>query len=88
MKAIFASMKLEDGTSDFPSPIEKGKNTSSEVAVAHHQDSYVNHQDMKGVGPHTGHDDSYQLAFDDSQGFWDEGEGGGTYGNARPPGYR
>ncbi|KAG4443754.1 hypothetical protein IFR05_000745 [Cadophora sp. M221] len=88
MKAIFASLKLDDGKSTFPSPTKKGNNTSNHPALAHHQGSYVDHKDLRGIGPHAGQDDSYQLGFDDGQGFWDEGQGGGAYEISRPPGYR
>lgn len=88
MKAIFASLNLEDGNARVPSPTQKEKNASADLSLAQHQESYVNHRQVKDLGPHAGQDDSYQLGFDDGQGYWDDGQGGRTYGIPRPPEYR
>jgi hypothetical protein len=73
MKAIFASLNLDDGTSSIPPKVDKGKSSSAGVTVAASQDSYI--QSMGNIAPAEG--DVYGLGFDDGQGYWDEGRGGG-----------
>ncbi|PVH85998.1 hypothetical protein DL98DRAFT_408223 [Cadophora sp. DSE1049] len=88
MKAIFASLKLKDDSSSFPPTTDKGKSSSTDLALASHQDLYVHHEGLNSIDPHTGQDGPYPLGFDDSQGYWAEGQGGGNYGVPRQTGYR
>ena len=73
MKAIFASLNLDDGKSSIPPNVDNGKSPSAGVTVASGQDSYI--QSMGNIAPAEG--DAYGLGFDDGQGYWDEGRGGG-----------
>ena len=41
MKAIFASLNLDDGKSSIPPDVDKGKSSSAGVTVAAGQDSYI-----------------------------------------------
>ncbi len=85
MKAIFASLNLEDRKSGVPlgmSGIDSGKAQLAGVAVAHSQESYVDHG-VQSMGPmNHGEGEPYGLNFDEGQGFWSEVQG------ARPTGYR
>lgn len=83
MKAIFASLKLDDGKASVPPTIEK--RAPPNVAVARGQENYTSHnamQDIGGVSLVEG--DTYDLGFDDGQGFWGGGQGGGAYGIPKP----
>jgi hypothetical protein len=68
MKAIFASLKLDDGKSSIPPSTQKF-GSSSGIAVASSHDSYIGHenmQDMTGMGLEA---DAYGLGFGDGSGF-------------------
>lgn len=80
MKAIFATMKINDETSN--SARDQGKGLPTGVTVAQ------SHEPLQDIGS-LGHDDSdpYALKVDDEQGFWGEGQSGGSYGLSKPPGY-
>jgi hypothetical protein len=65
MKAIFASLNLDDGQSSVPPGIKKETGTSTDVAVAA---DGRNLQDMSGM---VGEVDAYGLGFDDGQNYWD-----------------
>jgi hypothetical protein len=67
------ALNLDDGTSSIPPNVDKGKSSSAGVTVAAGQDSYI--QSMGNIAPAEG--DVYGLGFDDGQGYWDEGRGGG-----------
>ena len=76
MKAIFASLNLDDGKSSIPPNVDKAK-SSAGVTVAAGQDSYMveDHiQSMGNIAPTEG--DVYGIGFDDGQGYWGEGRGG------------
>lgn len=62
MKAIFATMKLEDGQSS----VTTGDGPHTRVAVATQEDT----QQMNFGEP-----DTYATSFGERQGFWDEGHG-------------
>ncbi|KAH7383719.1 hypothetical protein BKA64DRAFT_646894 [Cadophora sp. MPI-SDFR-AT-0126] len=87
MKAIFASLKLKDDNSSVSPIKEKGKSSSNDLSIASHQDSYVHHGGLNNIDPHAGQDGPYPLGFEDSQGYWTEGQGGENYGAPRQPGH-
>ena len=86
MKAIFASLNLDDRTSSQPPNIGKGKGQADDVAGASGQEwttsnmTQGNMQEMGGVGV----GDTYQLGFDHGQGYWGGDQGGGAYGVPKP----
>jgi hypothetical protein len=91
MKAIFASLKLDDGKSSMPPNMDKGKGPATDVAVAAGEDWGASH-----IGPATmqdtglmdlGEGDAYGLRFDDGNGSWAAGQGGGTYVMPKPGGF-
>ena len=70
MKAIFSSLKLDDGTPAQPPNMGKGRGHADDVAVASGQDwasnvTQGNVQEMGGLGGR----DEYQFGFDNEQGF-------------------
>lgn len=82
MKAIFASLNLDDGMSNQSPTTTRGgkvKAPTNPVAVAPTQGSFQNMT--------IGDGDGYELGFDDGQGFWDDNQGGGTYGIPKTGGY-
>ena len=88
MKAIFASLKLDDGTPSLMPDLNKGKNHSAEVAVAGGQDwspalGEGSMPAMGRLGP--GENDPYD--FDGTQEYWRGEQGGGSYGPPKPGGF-
>ena len=65
MKAIFASLKLDDGKPSVPSASYKPSSTAG-IAVASSQDSYLGHGNLPSMDPET---DAYGLGFDNESGF-------------------
>ncbi|KUJ10276.1 uncharacterized protein LY89DRAFT_675133 [Mollisia scopiformis] len=85
MKAIFASLKLDDGKSSVP---PAHKTTQPNVAVAPNQESFISNDSMQDMGGISmGEGDAYGLGFDDGHGFWGDGQGGGAYGIPKPEDY-
>ncbi|CZT00813.1 related to C6 finger domain protein [Rhynchosporium graminicola] len=72
MKAIFASLKLDDGKPTLPST-EEGMNAAIHSGLAGRQEMYAEHKNLKGVDRHAGQEDSYQLGLDDGHEYWDRG---------------
>jgi len=69
MKAIFASLNLDDGQSSVPPGARKEKGTQIDVAVAAEG---RNLQDMGGMAGEVG---AYGLGYDDGQTYWDQSAG-------------
>jgi hypothetical protein len=65
MKAIFASLKLDDGIPSIATPGVKSKSTTG-VAVAATNDTYLGHDNLSGIDPER---DTYGLGFDNGSGF-------------------
>jgi hypothetical protein len=90
MKAIFSSMNLDDGTPSEPPNMSKGKGQVGDVALASGQGwasseiAQGNMQTMGGVGD----GDTYQLGFDDGQGYWGGDQGGGAFGIPKTGDYK
>lgn len=78
MKAIFASLKLDDGKSSIPPQIDNGRKPSNVT-------SYMSHNHLKGAGD-VGCD-AYGFGCDDGQGFCDESQSGGALEVSRPAGF-
>ncbi|CZR62407.1 related to C6 finger domain protein [Phialocephala subalpina] len=79
MKAIFASLKLDDSI-----PLAHGKMASPNVAVAPSQEAYMTHDPMQEMGRmNMEQGDTYGLGFDEG---WGGGQGG-AYGISRPEDY-
>lgn len=81
MKAIFASMKLDDGRNSHPESKETGYVTQPQIATTTSQtweagpssyDSTIN----TGIGDGP----LYDLGLDEGRGFWPEGQNQGAYG--------
>jgi hypothetical protein len=70
MKAIFASLNLDDGQSSVPPVIKKEEGISTDVAVAS--------EGPGSMGSIAGEGDAYGQGFDDGQGYWNQA--GGSYG--------
>jgi hypothetical protein len=68
MKAIFASLKLDDGKSSIPPSTQKPGSTSG-IAVAANHDSYMGQESMQDISGVDLETDPYQLGFDDDRGF-------------------
>ena len=65
MKAIFASLKLDDGKSNVP-PSSYKQNSTAGIAVASSHVSYLGHSNLPKIDPET---DAYRLAFDNGPDF-------------------
>jgi hypothetical protein len=65
MKAIFASLKLDDGIPSAPTPGVKSNSTTG-IAVAATHDSYLGHDNLSSMDPER---DAYGLDFDNGLGF-------------------
>ncbi|PMD50290.1 uncharacterized protein K444DRAFT_547199 [Hyaloscypha bicolor E] len=65
MKAIFASLKLDDGIPSAPAPGVKSNSTIG-IAVAATHDSYLGHDNLASMDPER---DAYGLDFDNGLGF-------------------
>ena len=91
MKAIFSSLKLDDGKSSIPPNMNKGKGIAPDVAVAAGEDwsaSQMGPTTMQGMGlVDPGESDTYGLGFDDSQAGWSVEQGEGTYGMPKSRGF-
>jgi hypothetical protein len=86
MKAIFASLKLDDTEASDPPSVQK--RAPPNVAVARSQDTYTSHDTMQDIGGMSlVEGDTYELGFDDGQGFWGGGQGGGAFGIPKPDTY-
>lgn len=84
MKAIFASMKIDDSVAP-----AQGKAAQPNIAMAPSSDSYISNVPMRDIGEmNMGESDAYGLGFDDGQGFWGDGQGGGAYGIPKPENYQ
>ncbi|KAK0128959.1 hypothetical protein ONS95_000902 [Cadophora gregata] len=88
MKAIFASLKLNDDDSSFPPITDEEKCLSTDSALVSHQDSSVRQERLSSISPNTRQDGPYSLGFDDSQGYWAEGQDRQNYGLPRQPEYQ
>jgi len=80
MKAIFASLKIDDSKPSFTPSMDKGKGHETDVALATGQEwteSDLAEGDIGSAG-------QYDLGFSEGQGFWGEGQGGGVYGIPKP----
>jgi len=79
MKAIFASLKLDDGQSSLPPNLEKGKGSVPDVAVAGGQEwsQALDTEDLqRGIDPAEGD----QYGYDDAHGYWGGDQSTGSYG--------
>ncbi|KAJ5052061.1 uncharacterized protein L3040_001821 [Drepanopeziza brunnea f. sp. 'multigermtubi'] len=88
MKAIFASLNLvDDKSSVTPAALGKGNGGPPRLAVAVARDSYGGRDHLPGAQRGR---ETHDLGFDDGQGHWNEGRGGGggVYRAPGPPGYR
>jgi len=65
MKAIFASLKLDDGIPSAPAPGVKSNSTTG-IAVAATHDSYLGHDNLSSMDPER---DAYGFDFDNGSGF-------------------
>jgi len=75
MKAIFASLKLDDGKSSIPPKLNKGKGAVGNVAVAGSQD-WRNSTLDRGLDP----SESEHYGLEDTHGFFGHEQPGDTYG--------
>jgi len=83
MKAIFASLKLDDGRPSIPLDLGKDVNPTGSVAVATPQDSYMdNDRTQNMTNMNHGERATYGLGYDDGHGYWPDGQG--EYGVPNP----
>jgi hypothetical protein len=68
MKAIFASLKLDDGKSSIP-PSSHKPGSASGIAVAANHDSYLGHETLQDMAGMDLESDAYGLGFDNGPGF-------------------
>jgi hypothetical protein len=82
MKAIFASLNLDDGKSSLPPTLEKRKRLADGQGWAAPNISSEHMQHMGGMD--LGEGDAYELGYEEGQGFWGEGQGRVAYGIPKP----
>lgn len=81
MKAIFASMNLEGGHSELPSPTATRHDAPSESTQ--HEVPRIDHKGLKGAA-YIATGDPYRPGFGATQDFWGGGQGGDMDGSYRP----
>jgi hypothetical protein len=83
MKAIFASLNLDDSQPSLPSTSDKGKG-SADVAIADNQDwaPAIGGGDMPAMGGTNPDGSGYVLGV--TQEYWSGEQGGSSYGVPKP----
>jgi hypothetical protein len=79
MKAIFASLNLNNEDSNMPSNLEKRKASIVDASLAAHQEVYETEGNIHGITT-SPQGDAYGLGFDHGRGFWGDQQGGGAFG--------
>ena len=82
MKAIFASLNLDDWKSNIPVAMNKGKAPSGSGGWTNPSIGSEHMQGMGGMDIEGG--EGYELGFDEGQGSWGEGQGRGVFGIQKP----
>jgi hypothetical protein len=89
MKAIFASLNLDDGPAGLPTDSDKGKGHAVDQAVASDQGWATSALSATDKPPsrEMGQGDSEPYGFDDAQQYWSSEQSGHSYELPKPGGY-